>query len=117
MTATPVEMDRINMRVEKQLKRDAESILKSLGLNLSDGINIFLHRLVATRGIPFPVAQERSAVIGHEAAGFEAAFGQAVRAAVADQEAAGLPIARFDPATRRPYLQWPDGRKDYDLGR
>jgi addiction module RelB/DinJ family antitoxin len=103
------------MRVEKQLKRDAESILKSLGLNLSDGINIFLHRLVATRGIPFPVTQARADAVGQEAADFEAAFGQVARAAVADQTAAGLPIARFDPDLRRPYLQWPDGRKDYNL--
>jgi addiction module RelB/DinJ family antitoxin len=103
------------MRVEKQLKRDAESILKSLGLNLSDGINIFLHRLVASRGIPFPVTQAEPAAALGRAAEVEAAAERAVSAELAHKKAAGLPIARFDLETGRAFLEYPDGRREYPL--
>jgi DNA-damage-inducible protein J len=108
--------DRINVRVERSVKRDAEGILKSFGLNLSDGINIFLRRLVAERGIPFPLTLTREEIIGVEAAAMEVAAGQAVQEAVAQTVAAGAPVARFDQAERRPYLEYADGRREYPGG-
>ncbi|MDR0848310.1 MAG: type II toxin-antitoxin system RelB/DinJ family antitoxin [Propionibacteriaceae bacterium] len=112
---TAIEMDRISTRVNRQVKRDAESILESLGLNLSDAVNIFLRRVVAERGIPFALTQTRSQTLGAKAAALESAAAQAVRDDIDWKATAGAPIARYDVAAHRPYLEYPDGRKVYTL--
>ena len=43
----------VRARVDETLKYDAENILKELGLNTSQAINIFLKKVVAVKGIPF----------------------------------------------------------------
>jgi DNA-damage-inducible protein J len=70
---------RINIRVDSDVKKNAEYIFDRLGLNLSDGINIYLRRVVADNGVPFPLKLVRSETIGREAAAMEATFTNAVR--------------------------------------
>jgi DNA-damage-inducible protein J len=43
----------VRARVDEQLKHDVEDILKEIGLNTSQAINIFLKKIVAEHGIPF----------------------------------------------------------------
>ncbi len=43
----------LNATVDESLKFDAEHILKELGLNTSQAINIFLKKVVAVKGISF----------------------------------------------------------------
>ena len=43
----------VRARIDETLKIDAENILKEIGLNTSQAINIFLKKVVAERGIPF----------------------------------------------------------------
>jgi len=43
----------VRARVDESLKFDAEHILKEIGLNTSQAINIFLKKVVAVKGIPF----------------------------------------------------------------
>lgn len=43
----------INARIDETTKKDAEAVLKSLGLNMSQAINLFFKQVVYTRGIPF----------------------------------------------------------------
>ena len=43
----------LNIRVDTELKRQAEAIFNELGLNLSSAMNIFLRQAVRYRGIPF----------------------------------------------------------------
>ena len=43
----------VRARVDESLKFDAENVLKEIGLNTSQAINIFLKKVVAERGIPF----------------------------------------------------------------
>ena len=45
----------IHLRIEPGLKAEAESLFKSLGLSTTDAIKIFLHQVVLTGGLPFPV--------------------------------------------------------------
>ena len=45
----------IRARVEPALKRDAEAILRRLGLTSSEAITLFLAQIKLTKGIPFPV--------------------------------------------------------------
>lgn len=49
----------INMRVEPQVKSAAESIFASLGMTLTEAINVFLHKAVLEGGLPFDVRQPR----------------------------------------------------------
>ena len=49
----------INMRVDPEVKADAESIFSSLGMTLTEAINVFLHKSVMEGGLPFDVRQPR----------------------------------------------------------
>ena len=43
----------INIRVNDEVKKEAESIFKSLGLNMSVAMNLFLKKCISENGIPF----------------------------------------------------------------
>lgn len=45
----------INARVDKKLKADAQKILKEVGVNTSDAVDMFLRQVVMQQGIPFEV--------------------------------------------------------------
>lgn len=49
----------ISMRVDPEVKSNAESIFESLGLTLAEAINIFLHKSIMEGGLPFDVRQPR----------------------------------------------------------
>ena len=49
----------INMRVDPEVKSSAESIFASLGMTLTEAINVFLHKSVVEGGLPFDVRQLR----------------------------------------------------------
>ncbi|MEE0043749.1 type II toxin-antitoxin system RelB/DinJ family antitoxin [Ellagibacter isourolithinifaciens] len=49
----------INMRVNPEVKSDAESIFASLGMSLTEAINVFLHKSIMEGGLPFDVRQPR----------------------------------------------------------
>ncbi|GHU48221.1 hypothetical protein FACS1894200_04880 [Spirochaetia bacterium] len=105
----------INIRTDSETKTQVSAIFANLGLDMSTAINIFLRRVIADKGIPFQLKLSRAEQIGEEAAGMELAFRQAVKSAIANTQEKGLPVARFDANTKRPYLEYPDGRKEYTL--
>lgn len=45
----------INVRVDKNLKRDAENLFNDLGLTMSSAITLFLKSAVRYDGIPFDI--------------------------------------------------------------
>lgn len=45
----------INVRVDSELKREAEALFGDLGLNMSSAINMFLRSAINHNGIPFEV--------------------------------------------------------------
>lgn len=49
----------INIRVDKDLKKEAESLFEDLGLTMSAAINMFLKSAVANDGIPFTVSRQK----------------------------------------------------------
>ena len=55
MSQTATKTSTINARVKPALKRDAEAILASLGVTTTEAVTMFLHQIVLTRGLPFPV--------------------------------------------------------------
>lgn len=52
-------MASINVNVDAQVKKEATSILKDLGLNMSTAINMFLTQVVKRDGIPFEIVNSK----------------------------------------------------------
>ncbi len=46
-------MTTVNVRIEEKTKKAASKALKSIGLDLSAGIKMFLHQVVTEQGLPF----------------------------------------------------------------
>ena len=49
----------LNIRVDSNLKKDAEDLFKRLGLNMSSAINVFLTQSVREQAIPFEIYEDR----------------------------------------------------------
>lgn len=43
------------IRIDEDVKREASALFKSLGLDMSGAVNMFLHQCVLRGGIPFPI--------------------------------------------------------------
>ena len=55
----------LNVRVNSKLKSDSDKLFKSLGLNMSTAINVFLTKCVKTSSIPFPIEEEPNEKLIH----------------------------------------------------
>ena len=49
----------LTVRLDAQLKKDAEQLFNDLGMTLSGAINIFLHQAIEEHGLPFQVKKSR----------------------------------------------------------
>jgi len=69
----------INARVDKQLKAQAEKVLRSLGVSMSELVTMLLRQVVLTKGVPFdvrlPNEETLRAIAELEAGGGEIATG------------------------------------------
>lgn len=45
----------INVRVEEDVKQEADKIFKEMGLNMSVAVNLYLRQVVRTGMIPFEI--------------------------------------------------------------
>ena len=113
MTASTGETERVNFRANKATKREAERVIRAMGLNLSDLLNMFLARVAAEHRVPFPLAMTREEILapqtvelGHQVTG---ALGEEASRRAAD----GAPVARYDRARGQAYIQYADGHKQY----
>jgi DNA-damage-inducible protein J len=74
----------VHVRVDEQVKMEATEALSAMGLTLSDGIRVFLTRIVADKEMPFalkvPNAESRAAIAETE----EIIKGRRARFATAD---------------------------------
>lgn len=52
-------MAQINVKIDDELKAQAEAVLNELGLTISEAIRIFLHQVVANDGLPFVIVNKR----------------------------------------------------------
>ena len=105
---------RVTIRVEKDLKEHAEALFDRLGMNMSTAFNVFLRKAVDEGAIPFPVST-KNAVFGSglNPADIANAFETSVRNEIADKQQKGFPIARYDAASKRAYLESIDGTREY----
>ncbi len=49
----------INLRIEPDVKAQAEAVFSSLGISVTDAINVFLHASIMEGGFPFQPKQPR----------------------------------------------------------
>ncbi len=108
-----IEDIRVTVRVNRALKERAEILFSYLGLNMSNAINIFLRKAVDERGIPFPVKADSLGFGGLSAGEVTSAFTLAVNQEIAQKQQKGLPVARYDTASGRAYLENADGTREY----
>ncbi|MDR2609948.1 MAG: type II toxin-antitoxin system RelB/DinJ family antitoxin [Clostridiales Family XIII bacterium] len=106
---------RVSIRIDADTKARAEQVLRSLGLTLSSGIHIFLSKVAIEQAIPFSLSLDRRAIMGEDAYSFEQAAANIVREQVSHTLYSGKPVARFDREKNRPYLEYQDGRREYEL--
>jgi DNA-damage-inducible protein J len=48
----------LNIKVDRDLKRQADAVFSQIGLTTSAGINVYLKKVVASRSIPFELKAE-----------------------------------------------------------
>ncbi|MCL2007165.1 MAG: type II toxin-antitoxin system RelB/DinJ family antitoxin [Treponema sp.] len=48
----------INIRVDNDIKKEAQDVFSSLGMDMTTAINIFLRQVIYLRSIPFAIASE-----------------------------------------------------------
>ena len=54
----------LNIRIDKELKKQAENLFSDLGLNMTSAITVFLKAAVDHNGIPFEIKKtERSLTV------------------------------------------------------
>lgn len=52
------ELTSINLRLDKELKTQAEQLFSSLGMNMTTALNIFLRQAVREQAIPFTITSK-----------------------------------------------------------
>lgn len=51
--------DTLNIRIEPKLKKEVESTLDDLGMNIAEAVTIFLKQVVLTDSIPFIIKKPK----------------------------------------------------------
>lgn len=51
--------DTLNIRVEPELKKEVETTLNDLGMNIADAVTIFFKQIVLTESIPFAIKKPK----------------------------------------------------------
>jgi addiction module RelB/DinJ family antitoxin len=98
---------RLNVRVDNTTKKQAEAVFNALGMNMSTGINIFLAQVARSRAIPFTLELSGDPI--------ERRMREAVNAKVSAVKSSGSPVALYDDLQKCPFLEYPDGRRVYDI--
>jgi addiction module RelB/DinJ family antitoxin len=110
---------RITIRVGSEFKSRVEKTAEQLGMNLTTAITMFLFQMERDKALPFKpaITATRRGIAGLSRGELDAAVKGAVRADRERGSEIGLPDARYDIATNRAYLEYPDGRREYTDGK
>lgn len=105
---------RVTIRVDKDLKERAERLFERLGMNMSTALNVFLRKAVNEEAIPFPVSSKNTVYgVGYTPDNITDAFETAVRSEIEEKLRKEHPVARYDAASGRAYLEFADGTQEY----
>lgn len=56
----------VNVRMDEELKKQAEELFEDLGMNMSTAITIFIKQAVRLKGLPFRVRKEEDPFFSRE---------------------------------------------------
>ena len=98
---------RLNVRVDNTIKKQAEVVFNALGMNMSTGINIYLTHVARSRSIPFALELNGDPI--------ERRMHEVVNERISAVKSSGSPVALYDELQSRPFLEYPDGRRVYDI--
>ena len=59
-------MSTIQIRIDEKTKKSAKKVLDSIGMDMSSAVKVYLHQIVTTQGIPFPLLTENGLTIKQE---------------------------------------------------
>jgi len=113
VSTSAAETERVNFRANKTTKREAERVMRAMGLNLSDGLNMFLARVAAEHRVPFQLAMTREEILAPQTLELANNVTGSIQEEVARRVAEGSPVARFDQTRNMAYIQHADGRREY----
>ncbi|MCL1976811.1 MAG: type II toxin-antitoxin system RelB/DinJ family antitoxin [Candidatus Bathyarchaeota archaeon] len=107
----------VTVRVDKDLKENADALFERLGLNMSVAFNMFLRQVVNEDAIPFLVSTKRTD-FGREFSvnPITDVFNTTVQDDIKVNQQKGLPIAKYDKDKNQAYLEFADGTKEYING-
>ena len=104
---------KITIRIDENTKKEAESVLDALGLNMTTAITVFLNKLIRVKGMPFDVTIEQDSPTKGRALQNQALARKAVENAIARKREKGIPIALYDAERNQPYIEYADGSREY----
>ncbi len=106
---------KITLRVDRNLKDNAETLFAKLGMNMTTAVNVFLAQAVRDQSIPFIItANQAKPAATYTVEDITRAFADTIRMEKADSLERGLPVAEYDREKKKAYLRYPDGRREYD---
>lgn len=50
----------MNIRIDEDVKKEAEELFESLGLNLTTAVNVFMRQAIKSNGIPFMITNNEN---------------------------------------------------------
>ena len=107
----------LTIEVDEFVLKKANEVFRELDLDMSTAINIYLSHVWISHDIPFPADLDRARIL--DASGYieEQGFREAIRKEIAEAKANGHPVALYDKELKKAYLEYPDGRRDYDFAK
>lgn len=108
---------RLSINVDPAAKVEANNVFDKLGMTLTTGVNLYLKAVARNHGIPFSLTLDRADVLGEDVVQFENASKEFIAKEIADAKANGHPVALYDHELKKAYLEYPDGRRDYDFAK
>ena len=56
----------LNIRIDKEVKNQAEILLNEMGMTLSTAVNVFVRQLIREGRIPFVIGENRDIINGYD---------------------------------------------------
>lgn len=105
----------VTIRVDRELKESAENLFNRLGLTMSTAVNAFLRKSVDENGIPFMLSTRSTGFgpAGYSTDDITDLFRASVEQEIAQKKQTGLPVSGYEVESKRAYLEYPDGRREY----
>ena len=81
---------------------------------MTTALNVFLRKAIAEEAIPFQISAKKGGFgSGLTTSDITKAFETAVKDEIAEHQQNGSPVAKYDAASKRAYLELPNGTREY----